>query len=211
MMPAHRFRWLAITIAAAASAAIVLLVALQYAPALTSARQPAEATTPSPASGLPELSLFDQPRKVPEIRFSDAENRALTLADFRGKVVLLNIWATWCVPCRGEMPALDRLQAKLGGNAFVVLPLSIDRTGLPAVKRFYSALGLRKLGIYLDPSAAASRALDIPGVPTTLLIDRTGREAARKMGPAEWDAPETVALIRRLTDAQPVSDKGPRP
>ncbi|MGH7090756.1 MAG: TlpA family protein disulfide reductase, partial [Stellaceae bacterium] len=100
-------------------------------------------------------------------------------------------------PCRQEMPALDRLAAKLGGKDFIVLPLSIDRKGAAAVKPFYKKLGLEKLGIYLDPSGRASGALAIPGLPTTLLIDRQGRELGRKVGAADWDGPEMTALVER--------------
>src|SRR5262249_38928262 len=134
---------------------------------------------PAPVAGLSgspelanplELSVFNQPRAVPEIHFANQEGDELTLADFRGRVVLLNVWATWCVPCRKEMPALERLQARIGGEDFLVIPLSIDREGVAPVKRFYQELGLEKLGIYVDPSGKGSRALAIPGVPTTLLI-----------------------------------------
>jgi len=111
--------------------------------------------------------------------------------------VLLNVWATWCVPCREEMPALDRLQGRLGGEDFVVIPLSIDREGVAAVKPFYQRLGLEKLGIYVDLSGRGSRGLALPGVPTTLLIDREGREIARKMGAAEWDSPEMLSLVQQ--------------
>jgi len=217
LTPADRFRRLAIPIALAASAVIVLLIALQYGPLLPSARKAAEPVPiPATSAALPatnplELSVFEQPREVPQIHFADAADRELTLADFRGKVVLLNIWATWCVPCRKELPALDRLQAKLGGDDFIVLPLSIDRAGLPAVQRFYGKLGLQKLGIYLDSAGAGSRGLGIPGVPTTLLIDRDGREVARKMGAAEWDGPEMAALIRRQIDAPAVPEKVAHP
>jgi thiol-disulfide isomerase/thioredoxin len=198
-------------------AMLLLIVEYPYGPGLEASRQelksaqvPDVAATTAGAKPL-ELSVFDQPREVPEIHFIDAEERALTLADFRGKVVLLNIWATWCVPCRKEMPALDRLQAQLGGGDFIVLPLSIDRAGLPAVKRFYEELGLQKLGIYVDSSGAASRALGAPGVPTTLLIDQNGREVARKMGAAEWDGPDMVALIRRQIETRPAAETGARP
>jgi thiol-disulfide isomerase/thioredoxin len=143
-----------------------------------------------------ELSLLDQPRALPELRFVGSNGEALTLGDFRGRPVLLNIWATWCVPCRQEMPALDRLQAAFDKSQFLVLPLSIDRKGVPAVKSFYQELGLETLGIYVDETSKAARALDTVGVPTTLLIDREGREIGRKIGPAEWDSPDMVALIR---------------
>jgi thiol-disulfide isomerase/thioredoxin len=208
----------AVLIALALSAAMLLLIVDRvYGPQLVcpppevKSTQLPDATSSAPAANPLELSVFDQPREVPEIHFIDAEERALTLADFRGKVVLLNIWATWCVPCRKEMPALDRLEGQLGGDDFVVLPLSIDRAGLPAVKRFYEELALQKLGIYVDSSGAASRALGAPGVPTTLLIDRNGREIARKMGAAEWDGPDMVALIQRQIEARPAAERSARP
>lgn len=154
-----------------------------------------------------ELSVYDEPRVLPEIHFSDERGRDLTLADFRGRVVLLNVWATWCVPCRKEMPALDRLQAKLGGDDFVVIPLSIDRKGIEAVRGFYREVGVEKLATYLDPSGKGSRALAVPGVPTTLLIDREGREVARKMGAAEWDGAEMVSLVERVIEGRSISER----
>lgn len=208
-------RRLALVIATAfvGSAALILLVlGYRYA----GQRQPSPndlppvAASSAPATSL-ELSVFDQSREMPEIRFADAEGRGLSLADFRGKVILLNVWATWCVPCRKEMPSLDRLQAQLGGDEFTVLPLSIDRAGLPAIKRFYEELGLKHLGIYVDASGGGSRALGAPGLPTTLLVDRAGREVARKVGPTEWDSPEMVALIRQQMAAQRGAETRARP
>jgi thiol-disulfide isomerase/thioredoxin len=142
------------------------------------------------------FSFFDQPRALPDLRFADSGGRSLSLQDFRNVPILLNIWATWCVPCRKEMPALDRLQAELGASQLFVLPLSIDRQGLLVIKKFYEGLGLTSLGIYVDQSGNASSALNAVGVPTTLLINRDGREIGRKIGPAEWDSPEVVALLR---------------
>ena len=143
------------------------------------------------------LSVFEPPRPLPEIRFQDDQGHDLTLADFRGRAVLLNLWATWCVPCRQEMPTLDRLEARFGGKDFLVIALSIDRKGVDAVRDFYREVGVEKLAIYLDPSGKGSRGLAIPGVPATLLINQEGREVARKMGAAEWDGPEMVSLIER--------------
>src|SRR5216683_1786355 len=94
-----------------------------------------------------QFSFFDQPRALPELRFVDGEGHALSLGDFRGRLVFLNIWATWCVPCRKEMPALDRLQVAIDKAQLLVLPLSIDRQGAPVVKQFYQGLGLKALGI----------------------------------------------------------------
>jgi thiol-disulfide isomerase/thioredoxin len=142
------------------------------------------------------FAVHESPRPLSEIQFENAQGEAMSLADFHGKVVLLNIWATWCAPCRREMPTLERLQAELGGADFEVVALSIDRNGLPVVKEFYDDLGLRELGIYVDASAKAPRELSALGVPTTLLIDRDGNEIGRLAGPAEWDSPEMVAFIR---------------
>lgn len=130
----------------------------------------------------------------------DGDGRNLTLADFEGRVVLLNIWATWCPPCREEMPTLDALQARLGGSHFHVLPLSIDRAGLEPVRRFYRETGIRNLDLYIAEDTRAMLALAVVGLPTTILIDRIGRERGRLAGPAEWNSPEAVAQISALID-----------
>jgi len=148
-----------------------------------------------------DFEPLDQPRELPDVGFVDGDGRAASLADFRGRVALLNLWATCCVPCRREIHALERLQAKLGGAEFIVLPLSIDRGGVPSVKRFYEELGLAALGVFVDQSGAATGKLATTGVPTTLLIDREGREIGRLLGAAEWDSPDAIALIRRYLNS----------
>ena len=140
--------------------------------------------------------MHDAPKPVAAIKFDDAQGQSRNLADFKGKVVLLNVWATWCGPCRKEMPALDRLQAALGGPDFEVVALSIDRGGMDAVRKFFADIGIRTLAMYLDSSGQALRTLSALGLPTTLLIDREGREIGRLIGPAEWDSPETVEFVR---------------
>jgi thiol-disulfide isomerase/thioredoxin len=138
----------------------------------------------------------ETPKPTPAIQFEDAQGRALSLADFKGKVVLLNIWATWCAPCRREMPALDRTQAALGGSDFEVVALSLDRPGAEVVRKFYGEVGIRSLAIYVDRSGKAGRELDVVGVPATILIDREGRELGRLIGPTEWD--EHLAFLQRM-------------
>jgi thiol-disulfide isomerase/thioredoxin len=158
----------------------------------------------------PAFSMHPGPRPLPEIRFENGDGRAMSLAAFQGSVVLLNIWATWCAPCRREMPTLDRLQATLGGSDFQVLALSIDRQGLPAVREFYAKLGLQTLPIYVDESGAAQRALSVLGLPTTLLVDRGGNEVGRLLGPAEWDDPQMMMFLRdyvQRTAAEPGPDR----
>lgn len=169
----------------------------------------ATAATP-PQSGIP-LRLHATPRTVPEVRFQDDTGRPMTLADFRGRVVLLNVWATWCPPCRKEMPSLDRLQTKLGGPPFEVVALSIDHEGVGAVQRFYREVGVKALKVYIDPTTDAAGRLGILGIPGTLLIDRNGKELGRALGPAEWDSPESLALIRRaIGDGPPAAERAKR-
>jgi thiol-disulfide isomerase/thioredoxin len=152
-------------------------------------------------SGLP-FARAAKPKPIPELRFVDGAGRALTLGDFRGKLVLLNIWATWCAPCRDEMPALDRLQAQLGGERFQVVALSVDLQGAPIARKFYGEVGIKALPLYIDPTAKAAFTLDAAGLPATLLVDRAGREIGRHLGPVKWDSPEVVSELRRAIAAE---------
>ncbi len=174
--------------------------------AVQSAAQPATAT--EPVAALPPLagtvanfSLFDPVRPAPAAAFTDGDGHPVRLTDFRGKVVLLNLWATWCVPCVLEMPALDRLQAALGGQTFAVLALSQDRDGIPAVVRFYEKYDFGNLGIYVDSEGGIGRALRAEALPTSIIIDRDGNMVGELVGAAEWDAPEAKALIRHYLEA----------
>lgn len=158
----------------------------------------------SPASAGPPQNfvLHDQPASLPDVQFMDGEGHAQSLADFRGKVVLLNIWATWCLPCRQEMPTLDRLQTNLGGSDFEVVALSIDHGGPDVVKKFFADTGVKHLAIHIDPSGEAGFALATAGLPTTLLIDREGREMGRLVGPAEWDLPDMIGFLKTILSSQ---------
>lgn len=160
------------------------------------------AVQPAAAAAPRNFIVHEAPQALPEIRFEDAAAQSHSLAEFRGKLVLVNIWATWCVPCRKEMPTLDRLQVQLGGPQFKVMTLSIDRRGAGAVKTFYAEIGIRNLDLFVDASAQASQALGVFGLPTTLLIDRDGRELGRLIGPAEWDAPDMIAFIKQMIAQQ---------
>lgn len=173
----------------AAFAAVIFAVLL----APPGSSRPASTVAVAPS---PPFLLRQTPRPLPPLHFEDGVGAAMTLADFRGRVVLLNLWATWCGPCRTEMPALDRLQDKMAGPDFTVLPLSIDHRGRDAVERFYRDLGLASLGIYVDQSGEAAYALEVSGMPTTLLLDREGRELGRVIGAAPWDDAEMVAQIK---------------
>lgn len=169
-----------------------LVVAGFLALALPATSQAAETNTRA------GLTIWPEPRPMPEVQFVDGEGKPHTLADFKGKVVLLNLWATWCAPCRQEMPTLDRLQAQLGGADFQVLALSIDQGGVQLVRDFYREVGIQHLGIYIDESASAISSLGAFGLPATLLLDRQGRELGRKLGEATWDSPEVVAYLKEV-------------
>jgi len=146
----------------------------------------------------PFVPLHDTPQSIENINFQDETGQSLQLSDWRGKIVLLNVWATWCGPCREEMPTLDQLQKKLGGDQFDVLALSIDRGGVGIVRDFYNEIGLQHLQIRIDPTSKASRAINVFGLPTTLLIGPDGKELGRKIGPAEWDAPNAIIFFEKI-------------
>lgn len=163
-----------------------------------SQQAPEPAATTAPAKPGAKMAAFvhkKAPEQLPEITFNDAAGKALTLADFKGKVVLLNLWATWCAPCREEMPALDRLQKALGGDSFEVVALSLDRKGAEASQKFLTETKADSLKLYIDASAKQGTVLKIVGMPTTILIDKEGREIGRLAGPAEWDSDDAKALI----------------
>ena len=149
----------------------------------------------------PPFARLGAAKQIPDLQFEDSAGRAHTLADFKGKLVLLNLWATWCAPCREEMPALDRLQVELGSPRFEVVALSVDQQGPQIARKFFAEVGVKALALYVDRSAQATFKLGAVGLPSTLLVDPSGREIARHVGPAKWDSPEVVASLRRRIEA----------
>lgn len=161
----------------------------------------------SPTAGQGPLAGFNKgamaafvikpkPEALADIAFAAAKGAPKSLSDWRGKVVLLNIWATWCVPCREEMPMLDKLQAELGGNDFDVVAVNIDRGGGDKPAKFLAETGATHLQLYTDPSGKLFSVVKAVGMPTTLLIDRDGKEVGRLVGPADWGSPEALALVK---------------
>lgn len=146
-------------------------------------------------SGLAAFVKRSEPAEISEITFTDGEGQPKTLADFKGKTVLLNVWATWCNPCREEMPALDRLQAELGSDKFEVVALSVDRGGVNASQKFLDQIAVKSLATYVDKSGKSTKALKIIGMPTTLLINENGQEVGRLVGPAHWDSDDAKRII----------------
>ncbi len=152
---------------------------------------------PAPALlGISALVATEPPAAPPAFGFLDAAGATHTLAEFAGKGVVLNFWATWCTPCVAELPSLAALAAK--ASDVVVLPVSTDRGGAAAVEGYYRSHGIKGLGVWLDPKGAASEALHLRGLPTTLIIDRQGRERGRLEGGADWESAAAVAEIGKL-------------
>jgi thiol-disulfide isomerase/thioredoxin len=138
---------------------------------------------------------YPKPRDLPDFTFETGDGTTESLADFHGKVVLLNIWATWCVPCRKEMPQLNALEAELGGSDFQVAAVNIDRGGPDKARKFLNETSATDLTLYTDPSGKLFSTLKAVGMPTTLLINRDGKEIGRLVGPADWASPEAKKLI----------------
>ncbi|WP_343055008.1 TlpA disulfide reductase family protein [Azospirillum oleiclasticum] len=157
---------------------------------------PASPVSPSVVS-LGAFKEVSPPKPLPALAWTDLDGAPLPADAVRGRMTLLNVWATWCAPCVKEMPALERLQTQLGGPGFGVVALSVDRGGAHQVKPFLEKTGLSRLPIALDMPGAAMQALELRGLPTTLLLDAEGREIARFEGAAEWDGPAMVAELRK--------------
>jgi thiol-disulfide isomerase/thioredoxin len=150
---------------------------------------------PPLAGAVANFTLMEAARPMPVAPFTDGDGVEWTFADYEGRILLVNFWATWCLPCKVEMPSLDRLEAALGGADFAVLPISLDLQGAEVVLPYYEAAGLEHLPVALDPASAIANALGIEALPTTILVDREGNGIGYFLGPAEWDSPEAQALI----------------
>ena len=146
------------------------------------------------------VNVAKSPLKVPDLSFHDASGIPLTLDHWRGRTVLLNLWATWCVPCRKEMPALDALEQRLGGPNFEVVAINIDTRDPEKPKAWLKEVGVEKLAYYADPDAKAFQDLKSIGrafgMPTTLLVDPQGCEIGTIAGPAEWASDDAIKLIQ---------------
>jgi thiol-disulfide isomerase/thioredoxin len=158
-----------------------------------------------------ELGAFipsSPPFPAPAITLTDTAGNPFDLSDFRGKLVLVNLWATWCRPCLREMPSLERLQSRLG-DRIAVVAVSEDRGGGKAVETFIAKLGLKSVKTYLDPKSEVGRAFDVRGLPTSFLIDREGRVLGRVEGAAEWDSPRILGVLEPLLSGDGVVKASP--
>jgi len=165
----------------------------------TQARSAARAIDPFVRGEVAALTVAKAPQPLPVLSFRDGEDRARNLADWRGRTILLNLWATWCLPCRVEMPALDALQARLGSDAFEVVAVNIDTRDPGKPRAWLSDNGVTRLAYYADASARVFQDLKAAGkafgMPTTVLIDPEGCEIASLAGPAEWASDDAVKLV----------------
>ncbi|MCZ6721667.1 MAG: TlpA disulfide reductase family protein [Proteobacteria bacterium] len=141
----------------------------------------------------------DKIRPAPIFPFHDTNGNTVTFTDFQGKVTLVNLWATWCDPCREEMPSLDRLQEKLGGQDFQVVAIAVNHDP-DSIRGFYKEFGITNLEVYIDTDARSLSALRLSGIPTTLLIDREGNEIGRVFGSRAWDEKQMVALLTHYVE-----------
>ncbi len=151
------------------------------------------------------MAIASKPQPLPDYSFTGPDGAPVSVASFKGKTTLLNLWATWCVPCRAEMPALDRLQAALGSDAFQVVAVNVDTSRLDRPKTFLAETGVKSLTYYADPKAnvffemkQTGKAL---GLPTTLLVGPDGCQIGLMNGPATWDSADAKALISRAVEA----------
>lgn len=173
--------------------------------ACAAARTTSEAVAPLAKGEVAAMTIAKNPSPMPDLVFNGPDGQPKTLADFRGKTILLNLWATWCVPCRQEMAALDRLQARAGSEKFEVVTVNVDTARLDRPKAFLEEIGAKHLAYYSDPKAEIFFKLKqtggVMGLPTTFLIDGSSCQIGLMPGPAAWDSAEGQALVIRTAEA----------
>lgn len=172
-----------------------LLSLAVYAIAMGSGNAARAEAPQGPGPGLQNFVLKTVPAPLQAVQFQDEAGNPHDLTEFAGKVVLVNFWASWCIPCRTEMPSLGRLQQAMGGKDFTVVTISLDRAGYVRAAAFLDEIGVKNLPVFVDPALRAARKLGVAGLPVSLLLNRKGDETGRLTGPAEWDSAEAKALI----------------
>ncbi|MDO9638924.1 MAG: TlpA disulfide reductase family protein [Pseudotabrizicola sp.] len=143
-----------------------------------------------------KLALHAAPVALAEVGLLDAEDNPKSMAEYHGKWVVLNFWATWCAPCRHEMPSLDRLQAAMPDIA--VVPVATGRNAVPGIQKFYAEAGIENLPVLRDPTSDLARSASVMALPVTLILNPQGQEVARLIGDAEWDSDSAKAVLRAL-------------
>lgn len=156
------------------------------------------------SGGMKALRIHEEPRAVAFVRFEDFEGNAMSLADYQGKLLVVNFWATWCAPCRKEMPMFSELQAELqdelGADAFEVVTLATGRNSPSGMARFFESIGVENLPLHRDPKQKVAQAMGVLGLPTTVILSPDGQELARMQGEADWSSDSAKNVIRALMD-----------
>lgn len=145
-----------------------------------------------------KLVFHDAPMAATDQTFLSEDGADLSVSDFEGQIVLLNFWATWCAPCRHEMPMLSELQAELGGDDFQVVTVATGRNPVPSMQRFFDEIGIDNLPLHTDARQGFARAMGVLGLPVTVILDREGQEIARMQGDADWNSDSAKAILTAL-------------
>ena len=148
-----------------------------------------------------KLVVHSEAKAVPSEAFKSEDGGDLTLSDYEGKITLVNFWATWCAPCRHEMPMLSDLQDQLGGKDFEVVTIASGRNAPAAMEKFFDEIGVDNLPLHADPKMGLSRQMGVLGLPVTVILDREGREIARLQGDADWSSDSAKSILQTLIDA----------
>lgn len=149
-----------------------------------------------------KLMFHDAPEATSDVAFLREDGSEMTLADLQGKITVLNFWATWCAPCRAEMPGLSALESSLGGDDFQVITIATGRNPRPAMERFFTEIEVDNLPLHADPKQALARSMGVLGLPITVILDRDGMEIARLQGDAHWDSESAMAIVSALIAAE---------
>ncbi|MEO1139629.1 MAG: TlpA disulfide reductase family protein [Pseudomonadota bacterium] len=148
-----------------------------------------------------KLVVHSAPKSVPDTAFNSETGSEMTLAHYEGKIAVVNFWATWCAPCRHEMPMLSDLQTELGGDDFEVVTIATGRNAPPAMKKFFEEINVDNLPLHADPRMTLSRQMGVLGLPVTVILDRDGQEVARLQGDADWSSESAKTILKALIDA----------
>jgi thiol-disulfide isomerase/thioredoxin len=149
-----------------------------------------------------KLTFHSEPEAVSDAVFTAEDGTEMSLADLEGQISVVNFWATWCAPCRAEMPGLSNLQAELGGDDFQVVTIATGRNPRPAMERFFDEIAVDNLPLHADPKQKLARSMGVLGLPITVILDRDGMEIARLQGDAHWDSDSAKAIVAALTEGE---------
>ena len=149
-----------------------------------------------------KLNFHSDPQAASDAVFTSEDGTEMTLADYEGQITLVNFWATWCAPCRAEMPQLSDLQDQLGGDDFSVVTIATGRNPRPAMERFFAEIEVDNLPLHADPKSTLARDMGVMGLPVTIILDREGREMARLQGDAHWNSDSAFAILTAIQDAE---------